>query len=236
MTTLFMTGTDTDAGKTLAASGLLYAARQQGLTTLGLKPVASGSEASGDGLRNADALVLQRQSDPAVEYDTVNCFTFAPAIAPHLAAEEAGCDLDAIAIIAALKQTLAKTPRDFCVIEGAGGWRVPLNTRQDFSDLAAGLNVPVILVVGLKLGCLNHARLSAEAIAADGLHLIGWVGSEVASEFAADKTRFSANVAFLSETLLAPCLGVIPHLERPSAEAASEYLSLDRLLLEAPSF
>lgn len=229
MTTLFITGTDTDAGKTLVASGLLCAAQRQGFTTLGLKPVASGSEATPFGLRNADALALQAQSEPSVDYTSVNPFAFAPAIAPHLAAAESGRALDAAAIVATLKQTLAQTPRDFSVIEGAGGWRVPLNAYQDFSDLAAGLSLPVILVVGLKLGSLSHARLSAEAIAADGLRLAGWVGSVVAPEFAADEPRFAANLALLTDKLPAPCLGVIPYLEQPGAEAASGYLSLETL-------
>jgi len=229
MSAYFVTGTNTDAGKTLVTSALLYAARHRNYSTLGLKPVASGSEQTEKGLCNADALALRAQSTPPVAYSCVNPFAFAPTIAPHLAAAEAGCPLSAAAIIDMLRQTLAQTPRDFTLIEGAGGWRVPLNADEDFSDLAAGLKLPVILTVGLTLGCLNHARLSAEAIAADGLTLAGWVGSAIDPAFSADAPRFAANLVLLERKLGAPCLGIIPPLECPTAEAASTYLTLQEL-------
>lgn len=234
MTLLFVTGTDTDAGKTLAASALLHVAQQRGLSTLGLKPVASGSEQTAQGpckeeLRNADALALQQQSVPPVAYATVNPFAFAPAIAPHLAAAEAGQPLDARTITTTLRATLTQTPRDFTLIEGAGGWRVPLNAQEDFADLAIALALPVILVVGLKLGCLNHARLTAEAIRADGLPLAGWIGSVIDPAFAEDNARFEANIALLNAKLAAPCLGIIPHLDAPCAATAAPYLSLEPL-------
>ncbi|WP_404376792.1 dethiobiotin synthase [Vreelandella aquamarina] len=228
--TYFVTGTDTDAGKTLATSALLCAARQRQLTTLGLKPIASGSEATPSGLRNHDALALQAQSFPPVEYSTVNPWAFAPAIAPHLAALEAGAVLNVARVTQALSDTLIDTPRDLTLIEGAGGWLVPLNEEEDFSDLPRTLGLPVILVVGLKLGCLNHARLTAEAIAADGLTLAGWVGSVVDPAFADDSPRFSANVALLKRALPAPCLGIIPHLATADATTAQRYPSLDALL------
>ncbi|GAB2729877.1 dethiobiotin synthase [Halomonas garicola] len=235
MNAYFVTGTNTDAGKTLVTSALLCAARQQGLSTLGLKPVASGSDATPSGLRNADALALQAQSVPAVSYDTVNPHAFAPAIAPHLAADEAGCTLSAGGLANGLHSTLERHPRDLCLIEGAGGWRVPLNEAEDFADLAARLDLPVILTVGLTLGCINHARLTAEAIAADGLTLAGWAGSVLEADFAADTPRFSANLELLEDRLGAPCLGVIPHLDAPGAEAASHYLSLSCLTAQEPA-
>lgn len=229
MSAFFITGTDTDAGKTLVTSGLLYTARQQQLSTLGLKPVASGSERFNGHLRNSDALALQQQSVPAVDYATVNPITFAPAIAPHLAALEAGQPLKASVITHFLSETLRQFPRDFTLIEGAGGWRVPLNDQDDFCDVAIALELPVILVVGLKLGCLNHARLTAEAIRADGLLLAGWAGSMVDPLFAADPARFDANIAHLNAKLAAPCLGIIPHLAHPDAATAHRYLSLESL-------
>lgn len=229
MNVWFVTGTDTDAGKTLVTSGLLYAARQHQLSTLGLKPVASGSEQTIEGLRNSDALFLQQQSVPPVGYATVNPFAFAPAIAPHHAALEAGQPLEVSAITHLLCETLTQVPRDFTLIEGAGGWRVPLNEQQDFADLAMTLELPVILVVGLKLGCLNHARLTAEAIRSDGLLLAGWAGSVVDAAFAADTVRFEANIAHLNAKLTAPCLGIIPHLDAPCAASAAPYLSLEPL-------
>lgn len=229
MSVYFVTGTNTDAGKTLVTSALLYAARQQQLSTLGLKPVASGSEQTGLGLRNSDALALQQQSVPPVDYATVNPFAFAPAIAPHLAAMEAGQTLEVSDLSRLLRETLAQTPRDITLIEGAGGWRVPLSEQADFADLAIALELPVILVVGLTLGCLNHARLTAEAIRADGLVLAGWAGSVVDPAFAANADRFNANIAHLNAKLAAPCLGIIPHLDAPSAATAAPYLSLEPL-------
>lgn len=132
--------------------------------------------------------------------------------------------------MASLTATLNDMPRDLTLIEGAGGWRVPLNEHNDFSDIPRMMQLPVILVVGLKLGCLNHARLSAEVIAADGLTLAGWVGSVVDPEFASDTVRFEANIALLKNTLNAPCLGVIPHLATADAVHARHALSLSALL------
>ncbi|MGO2009654.1 dethiobiotin synthase [Vreelandella alkaliphila] len=230
MTVYFVTGTDTDAGKTLATSALLCAAKQQQLSTLGLKPIASGSHITADGLRNSDALALQQQSAPPADYTTVNPWAFAPAIAPHLAASEAGRALNVDSVVASLTATLNDMPRDLTLIEGAGGWRVPLNEHDDFSDIPRMMQLPVILVVGLKLGCLNHARLTAEVIAADGLTLAGWIGSIVDPEFASDTARFEANIALLKNTLNAPCLGIIPHLATADAAHARHALSLSALL------
>ena len=229
MKCFFVTGTDTDAGKTLVSSALLHAARQQKLSTLGLKPIASGCSRTPDGLRNSDALALQQQSEPPVDYATVNPFTFEPAIAPHLAALEAGESLSVCGITRLLRETLSQTARDFILIEGAGGWRVPLNEQADFADIAIALQLPVILIVGLKLGCLNHARLTAEAVRADGLTLAGWAGSVVDSAFSADPARLAANIAHLEARLAAPCLGVVPHLATPDAAIAHRYLSLEAL-------
>ncbi|MGM0545045.1 MAG: dethiobiotin synthase [Pseudomonadota bacterium] len=234
MSTYFITGSDTDAGKTLATSALLYAARALGLSTLGLKPVASGSDATPDGLRNRDALALQAQSAPSVSYTTINPWAFEPAIAPHLAASEAGEPLSLDAIVNTLATTLEQHPRTLTLIEGAGGWRVPLNAHADFCDIPRAMNLPVILVVGLKLGCLNHAWLTAEAIIADGLPLAGWVGSVVDPAFAADPTRYAANLAILERRLPAPCLGTIPFLDTTSAANAHHYLSLAPLLTLEP--
>ncbi|MBE0464640.1 MAG: dethiobiotin synthase [Halomonadaceae bacterium] len=229
MTCFFVTGTDTDAGKTLVTGALLHAAQRQQLSTLGLKPIASGSMRTPDGLRNSDALALQRQCEPPVDYATVNPLAFEPAIAPHLAALEAGKSLSVSDITRQLHETLSRTARDFMLIEGAGGWRVPLNEQEDFADIAIALRLPVILVVGLKLGCLNHARLTAEAIRADGLTLAGWAGSVVDPAFEAQPARFASNIAHLEAKLTAPCLGIIPHLANPDAATAHRYLSLEAL-------
>ncbi|MGQ7247553.1 dethiobiotin synthase [Halomonas sp. V046] len=225
----FITGTDTDAGKTLVASGLLALARRQAMTTLGLKPVASGCESTALGLRNIDALTLQAQSTPAMAYEQINPYAYAPPIAPHLAARYAGDRLTLEGLVHALAPALAE-PRDLALVEGAGGWRVPLNDDEDLAGLAERLALPVILVVGLKLGCLNHARLSAEAIRADGLPIAGWVGNLVDPGFAADAGLFGDNIDHLRARLAAPCLGIVPRLDgqtpKARAEAAAMHLTL----------
>lgn len=229
MPAYFVTGTDTDAGKTLISTGLLALARRQGLTTLGLKPVASGSTPTPAGLRNADALALQAQSVPGVNYQSVNPFVFAPAIAPHLAAHHAGMTLRLTDLESRLRPLLI-APRELTLIEGAGGWRVPLNDDEELSGIATRLQLPVILVAGLKLGCISHARLAAEAILADGLHLAGWAGSLIDPTFADNIALYHDNLAVLKRYLPAPCLGVVPHLAA-STPAAMAKLAADHLTL-----
>ncbi|MGY1450387.1 dethiobiotin synthase [Pseudomonas chlororaphis] len=220
----FVTGTDTDVGKTTVAAGLLHAARLSGLSTAAGKPVASGCELTPKGLRNADALALLAECSLPLTYDEVNPLAFEPAIAPHLAAREAGVALTVQALLAPMRQVLAKGA-DFTLIEGAGGWRVPLADQDNLSDLAMALGLPVILVVGVRLGCINHALLTAEAIAQDGLQLAGWVANIIEPK----TSRLEENLATLAERLPAPCLGRVPRLKAISAEAVAEYLQLDLL-------
>ncbi|AZD10957.1 Dethiobiotin synthetase [Pseudomonas chlororaphis] len=220
----FVTGTDTDVGKTTVAAGLLHAARLSGLSTAAGKPVASGCELTPKGLRNADALALLAECSLPLSYDEVNPLAFEPAIAPHLAAREAGVALTVQALLAPMRQVLAKGA-DFTLIEGAGGWRVPLADQDNLSDLAMALDLPVILVVGVRLGCINHALLTAEAIAQDGLQLAGWVANIIEPK----TSRLEENLATLAERLPAPCLGRVPRLKAISAEAVAEYLQLDLL-------
>ncbi|RRV04798.1 dethiobiotin synthase [Pseudomonas sp. v388] len=220
----FITGTDTDAGKTTVAAGLLHAARLAGLSTAAGKPVASGSMVTPQGLRNADALALLAECSLALGYDEVNPFTFEPAIAPHLAAREAGVALSVRSLLLPMQALLDKKA-DFTLIEGAGGWRVPLAEQSNLSDLAIALGLPVILVVGVRLGCINHALLSAEAIARDGLHLVGWVANIIDAK----TSRLEENLATLAERLPAPCLGRVPRMKKPSAENVAAYLHLELL-------
>ncbi|AZC53660.1 dethiobiotin synthase [Pseudomonas sp. 22526] len=220
----FVTGTDTDVGKTTIAAGLLHAARLSGLSTAAGKPVASGCELTPKGLRNADALALLAECSLPLTYDEVNPLAFEPAIAPHLAAREAGVALTVQTLLAPMRQVLAKGA-DFTLIEGAGGWRVPLADQDNLSDLAMALDLPVILVVGVRLGCINHALLTAEAIAQDGLQLAGWVANIIEPK----TSRLEENLATLAERLPAPCLGRVPRLKTVSAEAVAEYLQLDLL-------
>ncbi|MDW5376857.1 dethiobiotin synthase [Halomonas sp. HP20-15] len=216
----FITGTDTDAGKTLVATALLTKARRQGLSTLGLKPVAAGCEWGPDGLCNTDALSLQALTNPPVDYRTVNPVALEPPIAPHLAATQAGMTLRLAELERAVRPALDAS-RDLILVEGAGGWRVPLSTQEDLSGLAVRLALPVILVVGLRLGCISHARLTLEAIRADGLHVAGWV----ATQTDADIQEYAANIATLEALLDVPCLGKVPWLGKTTAQSDSLLLA-----------
>jgi dethiobiotin synthetase len=220
----FIAGTDTDVGKTSIAAGLLHAARLNGLSTLAAKPVASGCEVTPKGLRNADALALMDESSIQLRYEEVNPLAFEPAIAPHLAAREAGVALSVQSLLGPMREILAHQA-DFTLIEGAGGWRVPLSGQANLSDLAIALQLPVILVVGVRLGCISHALLTAEAIARDGLQLAGWVANVIDGR----TSRLEENLATLAERLPAPCLGRVPRLKVMTAAAVAEHLQLDLL-------
>lgn len=225
MTAFFVTGTDTEVGKTTIAAGLLHVARLAGLSTAAAKPVASGCEMTVDGLRNSDALALHDECTLPMRYEEVNPFAFEPAIAPHLAAREAGVDLTVARLVDPVRRMLA-LQADFSLVEGAGGWRVPLAGRETLSELAVQLGLPVILVVGVRLGCINHALLSAEAIERDGLQLAGWVANIVDPS----TSRLEENLATLAERLAAPCLGRVPRLSAASPRDVLPYLDLGALI------
>ena len=197
---LFITGTDTDAGKTFVAAGILAAAKRAGLRTIGLKPVAAGAEEIDGVWRNDDALSLMAQTSVKLAYEQINPVLLKPAIAPHIAAAEEGVNLSVSRLEGVIKGALL-TPHDFALVEGAGGWRVPLNQREMLSDLAKSLNFPVILVVNMKLGCINHATLTAEAIARDGLNLVGWVAN-----MGQDMPYYKENIATIDSIITAPLL------------------------------
>ncbi|GAC1034967.1 dethiobiotin synthase [Pseudomonas sp. No.21] len=222
----FIAGTDTEIGKTTVAAGLLHAARLAGLSTAASKPVASGCVPTPAGLRNEDALALLGECTLPLAYDEVNPLAFAPAIAPHLAAREVGVELDLAALEGPVRRIIGKGA-DFTLVEGAGGWRVPLAGRASLSDLPIALGLPVILVVGVRLGCINHALLSAEAILRDGLPLAGWVANLVDPA----TSRLEENLATLAERLPAPCLGRIPRLAAPTPAAVAACLDLAPLAL-----
>lgn len=217
----FVTGTDTEVGKTTIAAGLLHVARRAGLSTAAAKPVASGCEITAEGLRNSDALALLGECTLPLRYEQVNPLAFEPAIAPHMAAREAGVELTVAALAAPVRQVLAMQAQ-FSLVEGAGGWRVPLAGDETLSDLAVELSLPVILVVGVRLGCINHALLSAEAIERDGLRIAGWVANIVEPA----TSRLQENLATLAERLEAPCLGRVPHLSPASPTEVARYLDL----------
>lgn len=197
----FITGTDTDVGKTFVACALLHALRARGLTAIGMKPVAAGTDA--DGL-NDDVEALLAASGVNAPRELVNPYLFAPAIAPHIAAAEARRNIDIAPIVAAC--TALRGMADALLVEGVGGFCVPLGPTIDSADLAQQLGLPVILVVGMRLGCINHALLSEQAIAARGLKLAGWIANGIDPQM----SRRAENLAALEERLAAPLLGVIP--------------------------
>ena len=206
----FVAGTDTEIGKTFVACALLHALRNQGYSAIGMKPVAAGTDAHG---RNDDVEALLTASSVKAPRELVNPYLFAPAIAPHIAAVEENrpIDLERIAQSFAALRPLA----DAIIVEGVGGFCVPLGPQVDAADLAQRLALPVILVVGMRLGCINHALLSAQAIAARGLPLAGWVANRIDPQMA----RFDANLASLEARLAAPLLGVVPAHSTPEQAA-----------------
>ena len=208
---VYVTGTDTGVGKTLASCALLHALRARGLRAVGMKPLASGCERTRDGWRNEDALALLAASDGAPRYDDVNPYALPEPLAPELAARAAGVAIALDPLLAAYARLAADADR--VVVEGVGGWAAPLSATLDQADLARALDLPVLLVVGLRLGCINHARLSAAAIAADGLRCIGWIGNEIDPAM----ERIDDNMAMLRERLPMPCWGRVPHRPQPQA-------------------
>ena len=221
MATYFVSGTDTDVGKTLVTAGLLHRATQAGQRTIGLKPVAAGCERSAEGLRNDDARLLMHYASEQLSYDKVNPIALEPAVAPHIAANQAGLTLTLDQLILNCQDARC-IPHDLCLIEGAGGWRVPINAEHTLADLAKSLDVPVILVVGMRLGCLNHALLSAEAILRDGLRLAGWVANYVVP----DMPMAEQNLATLKTLMPSDCLGVVPYNVDVSPEFVAIHLNL----------
>ncbi len=222
--TYFVAGTDTGVGKTLISTALLQVARQQQLTTFGLKPLAAGCDETPDGLRNEDALALQAAMTVELAYEQVNPVALAEPIAPHLAAALAGRRLS-LDRLAGFCRGALMNKADFRLIEGAGGWRMPLNESETLAGLPKALNIPVILVVGVRLGCLNHALLTQEAMVRDGVRIAGWVASQVEP----DMPALEGNLATLRNMIAAPCLGEVPYLAEASAEKAAEFLSIEAL-------
>ncbi len=216
----FITGTDTDAGKTWISLGFIEALKRQGKKVGVMKPVSAGCARSAAGLRNEDAVLLQRQSNVELAYDQVNPYAFEPAVAPHIAAAEAGKRIDIETVRDRFLDIAEQS--DCVVVEGAGGWQVPLNDFQTLADLAERIELPVILVVGLRLGCLNHALLTAESIRAGGLPLAGWVANQLTPQM----NRLTENIHTLERLIDAPLLGRIPYLATMDIDAIAGHLTL----------
>jgi dethiobiotin synthetase len=203
-TAIFITGTDTGVGKTHASVSLVKALVKHGLRVGVMKPIASGSDRTPEGLRNSDAMALAEASNVQVPYATLNPYCFEPAISPHIAAEEAGICADLTLIRTNFDKI--RSQADFTVVEGAGGWFAPISKTASMSDLPKALDIPVVLVVGVRLGCLNHARLSKEAIEASGLELAGWVANSIDPAL----ERAAENLATLERILGSTPLALFP--------------------------
>lgn len=207
---VFITGTDTGSGKTFVSVGLLHGLSRRGLRAAGMKPVASGCERGpAGGWINADALALQAASAAAWDYAVINPYALPEPMAPQFAAERHGCEIELAPIAVAYQQLCAGSDR--VVVEGIGGWRVPLSASLTTRDLPLQLGMPVVLVVGMRLGCINHALLTAEALAADGVQLLGWV----ANYFDPDYTTATETTATLNAGLATPLLAQVPAGARP---------------------
>lgn len=216
----FITGTDTGVGKTVVTLGLMQYLQAQGQTVVAMKPVASGCERTAAGLRNADALQLQQQASVPLDYALVNPYAFEPAIAPHIAAARAGIRIDMGKILSGYQELTRQA--DCVLVEGVGGWQVPLTDDETMADLARALGLEVILVVAIRLGCLNHALLTAESVLARGCSLGGWV----ANRFSPLPESVLENINYLKSMLSVPLLGVLPDLAEIDVKIVAGNLSL----------
>ncbi len=205
---VFITGTDTEVGKTRITLGLMSAIQSSGLTVCGMKPLASGASKINNVLLNEDALAIQQQASIHIDYQYINPYVYQQPIAPHLAAEKAGECIEIAKILDAYKKIEKMT--DCIIVEGVGGWRVPINKNKTLSDLVRALNLPVIIVVGIRLGCINHALLSAEAIKADGLTLSGWIANRIDKDY----TESDETIRSIAERIVAPKIADIPFIEQ----------------------
>jgi len=219
--TYFITGTDTDVGKTICTKALLQAANKQSLRTLAYKPIAAGCEDTNEGLRNQDALILQQHSSITVDYDNVNPIAFKEPIAPHIAALKTQQVISIDTINKGLATLQIEQPQ-LLLVEGAGGWHLPINDQQLLSEWVVEKQLPVILVVGLKLGCLNHALLTAQTIQQSGLYIAGWI----ANHLQPDMPYVQDNISTLKSLIKAPLLAEIPFLKDIDEQELSSYIAV----------
>ncbi|MDX1452682.1 MAG: dethiobiotin synthase [Oleiphilaceae bacterium] len=225
----FVTGTDTEVGKTFASCALLAAAQKQGLATIGLKPFAAGGEEQGGKLVNEDAIALQQAASIKLPYEQVNPVLLNAATSPHIAAHLEGRQIS-VGRVQGIVQGALMQRHDFAIVEGAGGWRVPVSPRESVADLARQLAYPVILVVGLRLGCINHALLTVEAIARDGLPLAGWIANSISPEPMNFEREY---LDTLKAAINAPLIGHLPFNQeaRNNPELLAESVNLSCLNL-----
>jgi dethiobiotin synthetase len=216
----FVTGTDTEIGKTLISAAILHKLVESGVRACGMKPIAAGAEVRDGWLHNEDADMLRAAGNVNLPQHITTPFMFREPAAPHIAAARENRTIDPVAILAAYAEIVAVS--DATVVEGVGGFRVPLTDDLDTADLAVQLDLPVILVVGMRLGCISHALLTAEAIIKRGLVLAGWVANTVDE----DMLFANENIEALALRIPAPLLGRVPRLPNPSAALAAEFIDL----------
>jgi len=213
----FVTGTDTSVGKTLISSALVHGFAAQGMRSVGMKPVAAGCEWRDGELHNDDVAMLRAASNLPMARERINPYAFIPPIAPHIAAQQANTPILLDVLLQRFHDLEAEAER--VIVEGVGGFCVPLGETLDTADLAVALGLPVILVVGLRLGCLNHALLTQEAIVSRGLRLQGWVGNRIDPDMAMPQE----NIAALQQRLQAPCLGMVPWQAGVSSDVSTSH-------------
>jgi len=216
----FVTGTDTGIGKTYISLALIKYLQQQGQTVLGMKPVASGCERLEEGLRNEDALLLQAAASIKIAYESINPYAFELAVSPHIAAAQAGEEIKIQTIVKQYKDLSAMT--DTVIVEGVGGWLVPLNQEQTVADLAVQLNLPVIVVVGMRLGCINQARLTFESIRQRGVTCKGWVANCIDP----DMQALNENIETIQQGANMPLLATFPYASKGGNPLFNEEFSL----------
>ena len=224
MAGLFITGTDTGVGKTRVTLALMRLLQARGLSVIGMKPIATGCDWVNSELRNDDALQLLIQSSVRLGYAEINPYAFEPAISPHIAARLVGQKIDLQNILDHYRRL--QNQANCVLVEGVGGWLVPLHEREQLCDLARTLGLPVLLVVGMRLGCLNHAQLTGQALDRSGVVVAGWIANQCEAGF----EYLGENISTLQHSLSMPYLGLWPYSESDANIAASNSLDTDEIL------
>lgn len=220
--TYFITGNGTEIGKTFVSTTLLLKLNDLGYSTIGMKPLASDAQNTKDGLRNNDALTLQQSASITLPYEKINPFVFEPPITPHLAAEKIGIKLSSTDLINHCKKTVEESNAEYAIIEGIAGWQVPLNEEETLADFAAALNVPVIFVAGIYLGCLNHSILTWQSMVSYNVPVAGWVANCIDPNM----LEVDKNIATLKHWIKAPFLGKVPYLPDHNPHKSISYVNL----------
>jgi len=220
----FVAGTDTDVGKTVSSKAILQALSNKGLKTIGYKPVAAGCDVTEEGRKNSDALHLMNAANCDVPYDDINPYTLLSPTSPHIAAKHENVEIDFDVLSERLEKN--KKVADIVLVEGAGGWRVPISDSDYLSSWVKKEKLPVVLVVGIKLGCLSHAKLTAEVIVADGLTVVGWVANRINP----GTEHYAEIIQMLESELDMPKLGEIPYVPSAKRSDLGKYINIDPLL------